>query len=198
MKIPLILLLFGCIALSACQTIDSGTSGENADLMDTQRTNIFDTKMSLLVDKLTALEKFDYKKKSSLITTLVWSDSLRYKNINHPLKLFGHQMAESIKINLVNRNSKIIEHQSSSAISVSKNATYFLSRDINELKSYSEADYVIAGTYTEMEGGAMVYVEVIELKSSEIVGAAQDFFPSSLFWATNKISARDGNIYREN
>lgn len=198
MKIPYILLLFACIALSACQTIDSDTGSKNTGVMSMKRTNEFDTKLSLLVDKLTALEKFDYRNKSSIVTTLVWSDNLRYKNINHPLKRLGHQMAESIKINLVSRNSRIIEHQSSSAISVSKNASYFLSRDINELTSYTEADYVIAGTYTEIEGGAMVYVEVIELKSSEVVGAAQDFFPSSFFWSANKISTRNGNIYRAN
>jgi len=197
MKLSYLLLVLGVISLSACQVFDLTESEvETIEKLSSHPQNNFDMKLSKMVDDLTTSKKYDHKNKATLITTLVWSDSLTYKNIDHPLQFLGHQLSAGIKTELVQREFRVVEHKSASAVAISKNASYFLSRDIKELANKSAAEYVIAGTYTEMEGGAMVNVEVVDVRSSVIVGAARDFFPNALFWPSNKVTTRNGKLYR--
>ncbi|MFQ3237624.1 MAG: hypothetical protein ACI9C4_003215 [Paraglaciecola sp.] len=51
MKIPYILVLFGCIGLSTCQTIDLAMSSVNIDLANIKTANIEGTKLLFLVNK---------------------------------------------------------------------------------------------------------------------------------------------------
>ena len=188
------LLLVTCIGLMGCQTLDSVTT---ADRNEVQGPATFDNKLSSLIAGLLNSKRFDYQTKPTLITTFVWSDSLSYKKQNHPFKFLGHQLADSMKTELVQHNARIVEHKSGKAVSVSATASYFLSRDINDLASNAQADYIIAGIITEMEGGVMVNAEVVEVSSSEIVSAAREFFPLSATWAKNQVSLRNDMLYRE-
>jgi len=197
MKLSYLLLTLAVINLSACQVFDLAESEvESIEQLFGQSKNKFDMKLSKVVDDLTASKKYDHKSKATLVTTLVWSDSLTYKNIDHPLQFLGHQLSAGIKTELVQREYKVVEHKAASAVAISKNASYFLSRDIKELANKSAAEYVIAGTYTEMEGGAMVNIEVVDVRSSVIVGAAREFFPNALFWPSNKVTTRNGKLHR--
>ena len=199
MKLSYLLLALGVINLSACQVFDLAESEvESIEQLFGQPNSKFDIKLSRLVDELTASKKYDHKSKSTLITTFVWSDTLTYKNIDHPLQFLGHQLSAGVKTELVQREFKVVEHKAASSVAIAKNASYFLSRDIKELANKSEAEYVIAGTYTEMEGGAMVNVEIVDVRTSMIVGAARDFFPNSLFWPANKVTTRNGKLHRGN
>ena len=102
-----------------------------------------------------------------------------------------------MKTELVQYSARVVEHKAAKALSISANASYFLSRDIKELASKTQAEYVIAGTITELDGGAMVNAEVIELSSSEIVGAAREFFPTSAAWSSKQVSLRNNVLHRE-
>ncbi|GHF00270.1 hypothetical protein GCM10011501_32220 [Thalassotalea profundi] len=163
----------------------------------TQNVNEFNNKLSSLVKQLLKSELYDHKKKATLMTTFVRADTLTYKKTDHPLQYLGHYLSDGIKTELVHRESKVIEHKSSSAVSISKDASYFLSRNIDELKGIDGAEYIIAGTFVEMENGAMVNVEVIEISTSEVVSAAREFFPNTLFWPAKSVVSRNGMLYRE-
>jgi len=199
MKLSYLLVALSIVNLSACQVFDLAEDEvESIEQLYRLPTSKFDIKLSRLVDELTASKQYDHKSKSTLITTFVWSDSLTYKNIDHPLQFLGHQLSAGVKTAMVQREFKIVEHKAASAIAIAKEASYFLSRDIKELANKSEAEYVIAGTYTEMEGGAMVNVEIVDVRTSMIVGAARDFFPNALFWPANKVTTRNGKLHRGN
>ncbi|WDE12087.1 FlgO family outer membrane protein [Thalassomonas haliotis] len=187
-------LLVTCIGLMGCQTLDSVTPDSNEEM---PATAIFDNKLSSLITGLLRSEKYDYRNKPTLITTFVWSDTLSYKSQPNAFKFLGHQLAESMKTELVQYSARVVEHKASKAVSISANASYFLSRDVKELASKAQAEYVIAGTITELDGGAMVNAEVIEISSSEIVGAAREFFPTTASWSSNQVSLRNNMLHRE-
>ena len=188
------LLLVTCIGLMGCQTLDSSMPSVNEQ---SAAPVTFDNKLSSLVNGLLRSNKFDYQNKPILITTFVWSDSLSYKKQHHALQFLGHQLADSMKTELVQHNARVIEHKAAKSVSVSANASYFLSRDIKELASKAQAEYIIAGTITEIEGGAIVNAEVVAINNSEIVSAAREFFPTSATWTSNQVSLRNDMLYRE-
>jgi hypothetical protein len=156
----------------------------------------FDNKITGLVDKLTSNSSYDYKAKSTLITTFVWSDTLTYKNIVHPFKQLGHQLSETIKVKLVQKDAQVLEHKSATFVSIDQNASYFLSRETDDLNSNIDAHYILAGTFTETTTGAMIYAEIIEFNSGKIVGAGQEFIPDALIGNINQVKSRDGMLFR--
>ncbi|GAC19918.1 hypothetical protein GARC_2955 [Paraglaciecola arctica BSs20135] len=192
-KYSYILLCCGCITLSGCQTFDTQIEKQATTL---ENTDSFNVKVTGLVDRLTSNNSYDYKAKSTLVTTFVWSDTLTYKDIVHPFKKLGHQLAESIKVKLVQKNAQVLEHKSANFVSMDKNASYFLSRDTDNLNTNINAHYILAGTFTESNGGTMVYAEVIEFNSGKIVSAAEEFIPTSYFGPINVMSSHDGMLYR--
>ena len=159
--------------------------------------NTFDEQIDQLVEKLLANSKFDYKNHTTLITTFVWADTLTHKAINHPLKDLGDLVSETIKVRLVQNGAVVIEHKSSNYIAIDNQATYFLSRDIEDLKANIGAHYILAGTFTEIEGGANVFAQVIEYNSGEVVSAEKMFVESKTFWPTNTVVSQDGLLYRK-
>jgi hypothetical protein len=156
----------------------------------------FNSKVTGLVDKLTSNNSYDYKTKSTLVTTFVWSDTLTYKDIVHPFKKLGHQLAESIKVKLVQKDAQVLEHKSATFVSMDQNASYFLSRKTDDLNSNIDAHYILAGTFTQTTGGAMVYAEIIEFSSGRIVGAGEEFIPNAYFGPANIVNSYDGMLYR--
>jgi hypothetical protein len=192
-KYSYILLCCGCITLSACQMFDSPieVQATTLSIKDT-----FNSKVTGLADKLTSNNSYDYKAKSTLITTFVWSDTLTYKDIVHPFKQLGHQLSESLKVKLVQKDAQILEHKSATFVSIDQNATYFLSRETDDLNSNMNAYYILAGTFTETSGGAMVYAEIIEFNSGKIISAAEEFIPNTYLGPVNKVSSYDGMFYR--
>lgn len=200
-----ILLVCSCYGLFGCQSFDfpavEGVAEIKPAAQQTQQslTKEFENKLALLVDELIAPARFDYKNKPILITTFVWSDTLTYKTSSpRSLQLLGHQVAEGLMTKLVQRGGKVIEHLSAKSISVSKKASYFLTRDTKQLRATAKADYVIAGTVTEVENGAIVNAEVIEISSSQIVSASRQYFASSYLWPDDKMTTiRNGLLYRQ-
>ncbi|MBU3003047.1 FlgO family outer membrane protein [Paraglaciecola arctica] len=193
MKYSYILLCCGCITFSGCQTFDTQIENQVTTL---ENTDSFNVKVTGLVDKLTSNNSYNYIDKSTLVTTFVWSDTLTYKDIVHPLKKLGHQLSESIKVKLVQKNAQVFEHKSANFVSMDENASYFLSRDIDNLNSNINAHYILAGTFTESNGGTMVYAQVIEFHSGKIVSAAEEFIPTSFFGPKNVMTSYDGMLYR--
>ena len=192
-KYSYILLCCGFITLSACQMFDSQIEEQATTLTNT---GSFNSKVTGLVDKLTSNNSYNYIAKSTLVTTFVWSDTLAYKDIVHPFKQLGHQLTESIKVKLVQKNAQILEHKSATFVSIDKNASYFLSRETDDLNSNINAHYILAGTFTETIGGAMVHAEVIEFSSGRSVSAGEEFIPNAYFGPANMVSSYDGMLYR--
>ena len=188
-----IILLFFCVNIVACQSIDEEQLSKVQIIKHDEN---FDSRLTKLVNHLISNERYQYRDKITLVTTFVWLDSLSYKEMVHPLQYLGHQLAEGIKTELVQKNVRVVEHKSSTSVAMAKKGTYFLSRDVTELAYKSNAHYIIAGTIIEMEGGAMVNAEAVDVATNEVIGAAREFFPDSTFGNNNRAIIKDGKLYR--
>lgn len=124
-------------------------------------------------------------------------DSLQYEpNHQSPLMLLGHQLEQGMMTEATKRGFSTQEFKLSNDIIVSEQSDRVLTRDIERLSSIERVDYYITGTLVHQESGAVVNARIIDARSKGIVAAATRFFPAELFWQEERVTTRNGKLYR--
>lgn len=114
----------------------------------------------------------------------------------HPLMMLGHQLEQGLITEAVNRGFVARDFKATDDIVIGKEADRVFSRDVTELGGANEVDFFISGTITEQQEGAVVNARVIHVKSKDVVAAATKFFPAGLFWQRERVTTRNGRLYR--
>jgi hypothetical protein len=123
--------------------------------------------------------------------------SLKYNGKQqHPLMLLGHQLEQGLMTQASQRGFIAQDYKAMNDIVVSADADRVLSRDVTKLDSNVHADFYITGTITEQQEGAIVNARIIHVGSKDVVAAATKFFPAELFWQREKVTSRNGMLYR--
>ncbi len=191
MKLSSICLLVLSLTLIGCTLMS-----ETKAIVTFQGDEGFEDRLSDLTEQLTKAEQFSYQEKPVAFTTLVWMDTLTYKNGQRATALLGHQISSSLKTELVQRGGQVVEHKSGQAISMSKHASYYLTRNLNDLSENIEVSYVLAGTMLEIKGGVEVNIEVIDTDSHLVVSSARTFIPNEYLPELNSVFMKEDKIYR--
>lgn len=199
-----LILITTLVFLTGCNLIEDNFFSDDETVAETNSVygmtsheQLFESNVTGLITQLTANSKFDFKNKPTAVTTFVWSDTLSIKQIEQPKRMFGHLLAESVKHELTAIDGMMIEFRSGSSLSVSPQASHFLSRDLDNLSGNVNVDYVIAGTLLESENGIWVHAEAIDIYTKEITASARQFFSNeSISYKKPAVYMRDGKIYR--
>lgn len=131
------------------------------------------------------------------VTAFVPADSYEYNaDDQHPLRLLGHQLEQGLMTEATKRGFVTQEFMLSNDIIVSDNSARVLTRDIDRLGELERIDYYITGTLIYQQAGAMVNARIINARTKDVVAAATRFFPAELFWETEKVTIRNGRLYR--
>jgi len=195
MKLLSVFLFLLSTSLAGCGLVNDGYFSEQP-VLDMRANKHFDQKVFDLIEQLIQVEQFDYKLKSIAFTSLVWEDTLTVKNAQRPGTLLGHQISSSLRVELVQRGGKVVEHKSSQAISMSKNASYYLTRKLSSLSEDIDIDYILAGTMLAIQGGIEVHIEVIDIESHNVVSSARTFISDEFLPELNRVYMKEGKIYR--
>lgn len=189
-----------CLFMLSTILMGCGLIGEKGTTIQTgvtmQADEHFDEKLSDLIEQLIQGEQFNYQRKSVAFTSLVWMDTLTLKTAQRAGSRLGHQISSSLKTELVQRGGKVVEHKSAQAISMSDNASYYLTRNLNELAQNIEVSYVFAGTMLEVKGGVEVNIEIIDVDSHIVVSSARTFIANKYLPELNRVFLKEGKIYR--
>jgi TolB-like protein len=113
-----------------------------------------------------------------------------------PLMLLGHQLEQGLITEAVRRGFVAQDFKASNAIIMNNDSDRALSRDLTYLSGLQNIDYYITGTITPQQNGAMVNARVINVRNKDVVAAATSFFPADLFWESEQITLRNGQLYR--
>lgn len=131
------------------------------------------------------------------VTTFVPVDSLTYDaSSQHPLMLLGHQLEQGLITEASRRGFITQDFKTTNNILIGKASDRVFSRDIKQLTAIQQVDFFISGTITQQQEGAMVNARIINARNKDVVAAASRFFPAGLFWQREKITLRNGMIYR--
>ena len=119
-------------------------------------------------------------------------------NLNEqgPLMLLGHQLEQGLITEAVKRGYTAQDYKATNAIIMNPLHERALSRDLNHLSTLQNIDYYITGTITPQQNGAMVNARIINVRNKDVVAAATSFFPADLFWETEQVTLRNGQLYR--
>lgn len=195
MRLFSIYLLILSTAMVGCSS--SSEQAMTEEVIEVESANEhFDRKIFSLIEQLTQVERFYYQQKPVAFTTLVWMDTLESKSDQRASTLLGHQISSSLKTELVQRGGIVVEHKSGKAISMSDNASYYLTRKLDELSKDIEVNYVLAGTLLEVKGGVEVNVEVIDIMSHQVVSSARSYIGNDYLPELKNIYVKDNRIYR--
>lgn len=119
-------------------------------------------------------------------------------NLNEqgPLMLLGHQLEQGLITEAVRRGYVAQDYKASNSIIMTHSYDRALSRDLAHLSQLQNVDYYITGTITPQQNGAMVNARIINVRNKDVIAAATSFFPADLFWETEQITLRNGQLYR--
>lgn len=113
-----------------------------------------------------------------------------------PLMMLSHQLEEGLITEAVKRGYTTQEFKLTDDIVMGARADRVLTRDIDLLPGIERVDYYITGTLVRQQAGAMVNARVINARTKDVVAAATRFFPEGLFWQEEKVTTRNGRLYR--
>ncbi|MCC2616755.1 hypothetical protein LJ739_10925 [Aestuariibacter halophilus] len=131
------------------------------------------------------------------VATFVPADTLAYDpQMQGPLQLLGHQLAEGMMTEANRRGFITQDYKAASDIILSSEAERVLTRNIEQLATQRGVDFFITGTIVAQQEGAIVNARIIHARSQDVVAAATKFFPATLFWSREKVTTRQGKLYR--
>lgn len=113
-----------------------------------------------------------------------------------PLMLLGHQLEQGLMTEASRRGFITQDYKVTNDIIIRQDSEAVFSRDVKQLSDRQPVDFFISGTITEQQEGAIVNARVIHVKSKDVVAAATKFIPADVFWQREKVSKRNGLIYR--
>ena len=109
-----------------------------------------------------------------------------------PLASLGGQLAEGFVYELNKRGYKVTDFKLRKSVEVNESGDFAWSRDLADLKNQVDAKYILAGTLTPHQNGAVVNVRLMEMNNGLVISTAQGFVPENLFWSKERVTTRDG------
>lgn len=109
-----------------------------------------------------------------------------------PLANLGGQLEESFMYELQKRGYQVIDFKLRDSVLVKPEGDYVWSRDLAHLKNKVDAKYVVSGTLTPHQNGAVVNIRMMNMKNGLVLATAQGFIPENVFWSEEKVTTRNG------
>jgi|GEM_PF-3394981 len=205
-----LLLFFSVMTLLGCESTQSLFTQSNPKVINQTKVNsnaqnitvskqgkTLDQSIRSLSDQLFLLDKFDYKNKTIGVTTFVWVNNFLTKKENNINKFLEYYLPDSLKVEFVQKGGNVIEYQTASSLKITDSATFYLSRDLNELSEDVYINYVLVGSLLESDEGVMVTAEVIDIKTKVIVAGAREYIPTQAFLKNNDVVFKNNQMYRD-
>nr|WP_246840651.1 FlgO family outer membrane protein [Lacimicrobium sp. SS2-24] len=135
---------------------------------------------------------------SYAVATFVPVATLKYQpEQQHPLMLLGHQLEQGMISEASRRGYIPQDFKVTNDIIIETQADRVLSRNVDDLAATQRVDFYISGTIVEQASGAIVNARIIQVDNKAVVAAATKFFPDNLFWREQKVTTRNGMLYRQ-
>lgn len=130
------------------------------------------------------------------ITRLVLSETLRQPEQGDSLYSLSHQLSEGVYAHLAERNVALVEFRAQDYISLSQTGALMLNRDADVLSEDPDLDWVLVGTLSRKDDGAMVNLRIIDRRNQQVLAAANRYVPKHLYWPNRQSELVNGHLQR--
>ncbi len=121
------------------------------------------------------IENMQYVSQTSLIAVTSFVDldnNLKTTNI------LGNQLAEDFIHELQQYGLSVVDYKHTGKIKIAKNGDFTFSREGHELGNFPEVKYVLSGTLTYNNRGAIINARIIGVDTKVVVSSAKCFIPA--------------------
>ncbi|CUS47712.1 MAG: NHR1 homology to TAF [Idiomarinaceae bacterium HL-53] len=130
------------------------------------------------------------------VTSFVPADSLRH-NSNDTYADLARQLQEGLMASARPYNIGFLEYRLTEALQLTDHQELMLSRDTERLKENYLIDWVVVGTYSEVDNGLLVNTRLVNARSALVISSSTVLVP----WETISSDAvnsqwRRGGLYR--
>lgn len=130
------------------------------------------------------------------ITRWVLAESLQQPEQGDSLYDLSHQLSEGLYAHLKERNVPLIEFRSQHYVSLSQTGALALSRNADNLNDEPNLDWILVGTLSRKDGGAMVNLRVVDRRNQQVLAAANRYVPKHLYWPNKQAELVNGRLQR--
>ncbi len=189
--------LFCLIGLSGCQLMGEPQTNqpEPQGPVTVSALGNVEWHTSQLADELLANLQPDRSSRIA-VATFVPVKRLAGDQQQHALMILGHQLEQGMLTEVSRRGWIAQDYKVTGDIVLTPDSEQMFSRDPDTLGDWQAAEYFLSGTIVEQQAGAIVNARLIHARSKDVVAAATKFFPAELFWTHEKVTLRDGKLYR--
>lgn len=130
------------------------------------------------------------------VTSFVPADSLQQSGDKY--SDLARQLQEGVLSEAHHFNVGIVEYRLSTQVQLDQHQERALSRNNEQLRTQYRFDYMVVGTYTEVEQGVLVNARLVNTRRATVVSAASVLVPwQTVETHTSTSQWRKGGLYRE-
>mgnify|MGYP000106098840 FL=1 len=108
----------------------------------------------------------------------------------------SQQIQESLITQMTQLGYSMVEHRLSDSITVSEHHEDMLTRNLSNLRTRQNIDYVILGSITRQEHANMINARLVNVLNGQVISAAFTEVPINVMWTDEKIQMRNNKLYR--
>lgn len=149
-----------------------------------------------LFSQLPALNTLTRPAAEIAVASFVPLNSLSLAQADEAEKQMANQLAESMLTHALQRGFIVYDYRLRQQLLLQEDHEQVLSRQLAEVGSISNANVLLAGTYTPMEDGIMVNARLISTKTKQVLAAASGYVPANVMWSQQNVSKRGDKLYR--
>ena len=130
------------------------------------------------------------------ITRLVLAETLEQPEHGDSLYQLSHQLSEGLYAHLEERDILLVEFRAQDYLSISESGALALSRDAEALNQNPSLDWMLVGTLSRKDSGAMVNLRVIDRRNQQVLASANRYVPKHLYWPNKQSEMVSGRLQR--
>ena len=130
------------------------------------------------------------------VTRWVLAETLELPPQGDSMHKLSHQLSESLYAHLKKRNLDVVEFRAQDYVILTAEGSTNMTRNVDELEAQPKLDWVLVGTLSRKDDGAVVNLRIIDRRSQEVLAAANRYVPKHLYWPNKQTEMVDGRLQR--
>ena len=130
------------------------------------------------------------------VASFVPLNNLSLASVDEAEKQLANQLSESMLTHARQLGFNVYDYRLRQQLQLAGDHEQILSRQLSDISADSEANTMLAGTYTNMEDGVMLNARLISVQNKQVLAAASGYVPANVFWSQQQVSKRGDKLYR--
>jgi len=130
------------------------------------------------------------------VASFVPVNSLSLSAVDEAEKQLANQLSESMLTHARQHGFAVFDYRLRQQLLLLDDHTQALSRQLEDISAASDADTLLAGTYTPMEDGYMLNARLISVANQKVLAAASGYIPANVLWGQRQVVQQGDMLYR--